>query len=157
MKDNFSIKSNSSIRFMYHFFAVIGVLSSFFFIVSWSDVKLNANESGKINSEMTPDGNVSPENALSFINAYKARFVREGGEVPPKGYFISKASINWLLENESLNGIYVYPAVNAQGVVCTVLEGGTSDNASFNIVEGVAGRVVMSASPCPNDCGSLIR
>ena len=157
MKNNFSTKWNYSIRVMYHFFAITGVVSSLFFIVSWGDAKVITHASNKDNMEKTPDVNVSPENASSFINAFRSRFVREGAEAPPKGYFITKASINWLLENESLNGIYVYPAINAQGVVCAVIEGGTSQNASHSIMEGVAGRVIMSASPCPNDCGSLAR
>jgi hypothetical protein len=157
MKNIFSPKSNYSIRVIYHFFAITGVVSSLFFVVSWSDAKLNKNDSAIENMERTPDVNVSPENATAFINAFKGRFVREGSEAPPKGYFITKAAINWLLENESLNGIYVYPAVNAEGVVCAVIEGGVSANATHAIMEGVAGRVIMSASPCPNDCGSLAR
>lgn len=155
MKNIFSPKWNYSIRVMYHFFAITGVISSFFFIVSWSDAKENSNECIKNNLVMTPDGNVSAQDATSYINAYRSRFIREGGEAPPKGYFISKRAIEWLLENESLNGIYVYPAVNAEGAVCTVVEGGSSGNASFNSSEGITGRVVMSTSPCPNDCGSL--
>ncbi len=156
MKNNFTIKMKKSVRVMYHFFAITGVISSFFFIVSWSDAKVNTNESVQRNVEVSPDVNIPSESATAFINAYGKRYNKEGGETPPKGYFISRASISWLLENANLNGIYVYPAVNAQGVVCSIVEGGISRNASHKIIEGVTGRVIMSESPCPNDCGSLI-
>ncbi|MBK9636687.1 MAG: hypothetical protein IPO63_02280 [Bacteroidetes bacterium] len=145
-----------SVRVMYHFFAITGVISSFFFLVSWSDAKVDLKESPHEIMAMAPDVNISSESASAFINAYGKRFIKEGNEAPPKGYFISRASISWLLENANLNGIYVYPAVNAQGIVCSIVEGGISRDATHRILEGVAGRVIMSESPCPNDCGSLI-
>lgn len=157
MKKIFSIKRNYSYHVLYHFFAVVGVISSFFFIVSWSDAKVSNEVNLKENMAMPAEVNISAESARAFISSFGKRFVKPGNEVPPKGYFISRASISWLLENTNLNGIYVYPAVNAQGVVCAVAEGGISGNASFNIVEGIAGRTVMSDSPCPNDCGTLGR
>jgi hypothetical protein len=155
MKTNFLLNWQKSIRVMYHFFAITGVISSLFFIVSWSEGKVNAFESSKVIPGKSPDTNVATETAKAFITDYSRRFVK--GEVPPKGYFVSRAAISWLLEDVSLNGIYVYPAVNGQGVVCAIVEGGTSPNASHNVVEGIAGRVVMTDSPCPTDCGSLMR
>jgi hypothetical protein len=155
MKNNFTIKIKKTVRIMYHFFAVTGVISSFFFIVSWSNAKVDTKESLSSDLEISPDVNVSTESAKAYISAYGRRFVKEGDEAPPKGFFISRASISWLLEDANMNGIYVYPAVNAQGVVCSMVECGISRNASHRIVEGIAGRVVMSESPCPNDCGSL--
>lgn len=157
MKNIFFIKWNKSIRVIYHFFAITGIVSSFFIIVSWSENKLNNEVKLNENLAISSDVNISEENARAFIGAYGKRFVKPGNEVPPKGFFISRASIFWLLENANLNGIYVYPAVNAQGVVCAVAEGGISGSASFNIVEGITGRTVMSDSPCPNDCGLLGR
>lgn len=156
MKNNFTIKMKKSVRVMYHFFAITGVISSFFFLVSWSNAKENTQGSEINNVMISPDVNISSENATAFINAFGKRFIKEGNEAPPKGFFISRASISWLLENANLNGIYVYPAVNAQGVVCSIVEGGISRDATHRILEGVTGRVIMSESPCPNDCGSLI-
>lgn len=75
----------------------------------------------------------------------------------PKGYFISRVALDWVLQDESNNGVYVYPAINASGAVCVVIEPGSSATASYRPTEGVAGRVVMSESPCPTDCGNLMR
>ncbi|MBK9319821.1 MAG: hypothetical protein IPM91_14115 [Bacteroidetes bacterium] len=61
------------------------------------------------------------------------------------------------MENEENNGVYVYPAINAEGNVCSIIEGGVSKVNTFRVMEGVEGRHIINESMCPTDCGNLMR
>ncbi|MFN0187780.1 MAG: hypothetical protein ACKVQV_03685 [Bacteroidia bacterium] len=144
-------------RLFYHFFAITGMVGSLLFAISWSGEKAIDNSIVSSSIGTNPDVNVAPASAKGFVDAFQLRYAKEGSPSLPKGYFISKAALDWVLQDESNNGVYVYPAINASGAVCVVVEPGSSANASYRPTEGIAGRVVMSESPCPTDCGSLMR
>lgn len=137
-------------------FSIIGVLSVLSILISWVMPENEKSETKARSSFVSPDGNLTKPECLALINAYRDRFFKNSPEVP-KGFFLSRAAINWVLQNETNNGIYVYPAMNAEGKVCTVFEGGVSPDTEFRMVEGLEGRHVVSESMCPTDCGSLMR
>jgi len=125
-------------------------------LISWVFPGGNSNSRTVASSSPAPDVNIARAGAVNFINAYRDRYFKSDQDVP-KGFFISRAAINWLLENEENNGIYMYPALNAEGKVCSILEGGVSAVDSFRVMEGVEGRQIINQSMCPTDCGNLMR
>ncbi len=142
------------VKFIYHFFALTGFITTLVTLISWSGPEQEINPSAPVVNNRIPDVNITGRNAKDYIAAYRTAYLGTESRLP-KGYFISRQAINWLLSNENLGGIYVYPALTPQGVICTVLEGGNNANAKYSIIEGIEGRVMMSESTCPNDCGSL--
>jgi hypothetical protein len=99
------------------------------------------------------DQNINDEDARRMINAFQERYSNQNNPLP-KGYFLSRAAINWMLDDPNKNGIYIYNA-DDKGRFCTVVEPGISRNASFRVNENVHSRIVITESMCPTDCGSL--
>lgn len=149
-------KTSSSLNSMRNMFSIIGVFSVLFILISWAFPAGKNNDQQLEFSTPAPDVNIAKEGAVLFINAYRDRYFKNEQNVP-KGFFISRAAIKWLLENEEYNGIYVYPALNAEGNVCSILEGGVSAVNTFRVIEGIEGRQIVNESMCPTDCGGLMK
>lgn len=155
MKNQVFNRVRESGKILYHLFAVTGMITVSGLLISWGSTDANSSDS-KTASSLSPDVNITTVDAAAMIEAYRWR-VSKNQDGMPRGYFISKESINWLLQNQAFNGIYVYPAFNSAEKFCTVLEGGRSAVATYRIVEGIEGRRIMSESTCPTDCGTLTR
>lgn len=125
-------------------FSLIGMLAVLAVLSGWQFPK-HVHDS--------KDQNVGEEDARRMINAFQERYSNQNNQLP-KGYFLSRAAINWMLEDPNKNGIYIYNA-DDKGRICTVVEPGISRNASFRVNENVNSRVVITESMCPTDCGSL--
>lgn len=154
MKNQIFDRMQKSGKVLYHLFAVTGMVTVCGLLISWGSPETKSTESTE--SINAPDVNISTVDAAAMIEAYRWR-VSKNQDGLPRGYFISKESINWLLQNQAFNGIYVYPAFNSSEKFCTVIEGGKSNVATYRIVEGIEGRRIMSESTCPTDCGTLTR
>lgn len=155
MKNQVFNRVRESGKILYHLFAVTGMITVSGLLISWGSTDANSSDS-QTASSLSPDVNITTVDAAAMIEAYRWR-VSKNQDGMPRGYFISKESINWLLQNQAFNGIYVYPAFNSAEKFCTVLEGGRSAVATYRIVEGIEGRRIMSESTCPTDCGTLTR
>ena len=154
MKNQVFNRLKKSGKIIYHLFAITGMATVCGLLISWGSPEKQTVESRE--SLVSPDVNITTVDAAAMIEAYRWR-VSKNQDGMPRGYFISKESINWLLQNQAFNGIYVYPAFNSAEKFCTVLEGGKSTVATYRIVEGIDGRRIMSESTCPTDCGTLTR
>lgn len=151
----FSLRRPVSVgKLCYHFFAVVGMISSFALMISWVSDRTPSVD--PLPSAGTKDVNVSTAEAAASVEAYKWRVSKDQTGMP-KGYFMSRESLMWLLQDPNNNGIYFYPGFNGAGRFCMIAEGGRSDNAGQRIVDGIDGRRMMSESLCPTDCGSLAR
>lgn len=156
MKMKRNLHYTSAVKLIRNIFSIIGMVSVFAMMISWARPEKTSRTLVEKPLLPSPDMNIAKAECINFINAYRDRYFK-GEENAPKGYFISRATINWLLENETNTGIYVYPALNNEGVFCTIVEGGVSTVAQFRVVEGVEGRQIISESMCPTDCGNLMR
>ena len=151
MKTNRSSRLSKLFRVCTNCLALVGAFTICSMMISW-------NTSGKFldRKSFSLDVNVSKETAQAYINAYKVRYFQNDGAMP-KGFFISRSAVNYILDDQAHNGIYIYPALNSKNEVCTILEGGSSRSFTYKIMEGIQGRVMMSESTCPTDCGSLLK
>jgi hypothetical protein len=155
MKNQVFNRVQKSGKILYHLFAVTGMITVCGLLISWGSTEGSSSSSYKT-LLASPDVNITTVDAAAMIEAYRWR-VNKNQDGMPRGYFISKESINWLLQNQAFNGIYVYPAYNNAEKFCTVVEGGKSTVATYRILEGIDGRRIMSESTCPTDCGTLTR
>lgn len=122
-------------------FSIIGVFSVLFLLISWT---FTVTKIARIQPACwTFDANswckyITKAVAVNFINTYHKRYFKSEQNAV-KGFFISRAAITWLLENEENNGVYVYPAINAEGNV--YFDWRWSEHSKyFSVMEGVEGR-----------------
>lgn len=143
-------------KLYYHFFAVVGMISSIGLLISWISVDDPVEQVTVLAEPSAKDVNVSTAEAAAAVEAYKWRVSKDATDLP-RGYFISRESLQWLLQDPNNNGVYIYPGFTAASRFCLIAEGGRADNAGQRIVEGLDGKRVMSETLCPNDCGTLAR
>ena len=124
MKNQIFSRVQKSGKILYHLFAVTGMITVSGLLISWGATE-SASSGSKDASLASPDVNITTVDAAAIIEAYKWR-VSKNQDGMPRGYFISKESINWLLQNQSFNGSYVYPEFNRAERFWTVVEGGKS-------------------------------
>lgn len=142
-------------KLCYHFFAVVGMISSIGLLISWIAVEQPSADKA-VFEPAAKDVNVSTAEAAAAVEAYRWRVGKDQSGMP-KGYFISKDALMWLLQDQNFNGVYFYPGFNASGKFCLVAEGGRTENAGYRPVEGIEGKRIMSESLCPTDCGALTK
>lgn len=140
----------------YHFLAVAGFVSMVSLLTGWVAADPSSGPSDHFLSSPGTDQNVSTAVAAAVVEAYKWQVSKDQSNLP-KGYFISKDALMWILQDGGHNGVYFYPGYTASGRYCLVAEGGKSEGANYKINQGVDGRRVMSESTCPTDCGALTR
>lgn len=143
-------------KLCYHFFAVVGMISSIGLLISWITVNESSDQITVLAEPASKDINVSTAEAAAAVEAYKWKILKDASDLP-RGYFISRDAVQWLLQDPNNNGVYVYPGYAATGKYCLIVEGGRADNAGQRIVEGMDGKRVKSETLCPTDCGSLAR